>query len=158
MGTYFYLTPLTQPYLISAKAVSDNIWATMAGPVHVESIKTVHVVGSDPITFIIYCWRQAGSQRLHISALLTLQLSCAHETMLPTGFSETVIFALTDSRSHRTPRNGLWGNFSLSYAKIHASSASGRPVSQSNRDHPQRIHGGSVCVWVLGAGEACPNS
>lgn len=51
MGTYFYLTPPTQPYLISAKAVSDNIWAAMAGLVHVESIKTVQIVGSDPITF-----------------------------------------------------------------------------------------------------------
>lgn len=91
MGTYFYLTPPTQPYLISAKAVSDNIWATMAGLVNVESIKTVQIMGSDLITFLIYCWRQAGSQRLHISALLTLRLSCVHETMLPIGFSETVI-------------------------------------------------------------------
>lgn len=39
---------------MSAKAASDNIWATMAGQVHVESIKTVQIVGSDPITYLIY--------------------------------------------------------------------------------------------------------
>lgn len=68
--------------------------------------------------------------------------------MLPIGFSENSDFALTDSRSRWTPRNSLQGNFILSYAKIHASSALGHPVSQSNRDHPQRIHGGWVCGGV----------
>lgn len=55
MGTYLHLTPPTQPYLISAKAASDNIWATTAGQVHEESIKTVQFVGSDPLTYLIYC-------------------------------------------------------------------------------------------------------
>lgn len=51
-------------------------------------------------------------------------------------------------------RDSLWGNFRFSCSKIHASSALGQPVSQCNRDHPQRrsMEALSVCVGVCVGG------